>query len=97
MSQVSWRASDELVERVRTAARQRGSSLNEFMTAVLDAATDPDLAGDEAARVRERLAAAGLLTAPAPRTGRPDPAEVAAARGRAGRGKSLSEIVSADR
>jgi hypothetical protein len=97
MSQVSWRATDELVDRVRTAARQRGRSLNEFMTAVLDAATDPDLAGDDAARVRERLAAAGLLIQPAPRAGRPDAAEVAAARGRAGRGRPLSDIVSADR
>ena len=97
MSQVSWRAPDELVDRVRTAARQQGRSLNEFMTSVLDAATDPDLAGDEAARVRERLAAAGLLTRPTPRAGRPDAAEVAAARVRAGRGTRLSDIVSAGR
>jgi hypothetical protein len=97
MSQVSWRAPDELVDRVRTAARQRGSSLNEFMTSVLDAATNPDLAGDEAARVRERLAAAGLLAQPTPRAGRPDAAAVAAARVRAGRGRPLSEIVSAGR
>ncbi len=67
------------------------------MTSVLDAATDPDLAGDEADRVRERLAAAGLLIQPRPRPGRPDAAEVAAARSRAGRGTPLSEIVSAGR
>lgn len=97
MSQVSWRAPDELVDRVRAAARQHGTSVNEFMTAVLDAATDPDLAGDEAVRVRERLAAAGLLARPAPRSGRPAAAEVAAARERAGRGTPLSDIVSAGR
>jgi hypothetical protein len=97
MSQVSWRAPDDLVDRVRTAARQQGRSLNEFMTCVLDAATDPDLAGDEASRVRERLAAAGLLAKPTPRAARPDAAEVAAARARAGRGRVLSDIVSAER
>ena len=97
MTQVSWRAPDELVHRVRAAARQRGRSLNEFMTSVLDAATDPDLAGDEAERMRERLAAAGLLARPEPRAGRPDPAEVAAARVRAGRGRRLSDFVSTGR
>ncbi len=58
---MTWRAPDELVARVRRAANQRGSSINEFVTRVLDAATDPELTDDESLRVRERLAAAGLL------------------------------------
>jgi hypothetical protein len=97
MTEVSWRASGELVERVRIAAKQRGRSVNDFMTSVLDAATNPYLAGSEAERVRERIAAAGLLVEPRPRSSRPDPAQVAAARGRAGQGTPLSDIVAAGR
>lgn len=55
--QITWRADDELVERVRAAAGTSGRSVDEFVTRVLDATTDPDLAGTEAQRVRERLAA----------------------------------------
>lgn len=97
MTQVSWRAPDELVERVRVAAKQRGRSVNDFMSSVLDAATNPALAGSEAERVRERIAAAGLLAETRPRPGRPDPAQVAAARGRAGQGTPLSDIVTTGR
>jgi hypothetical protein len=97
MTQVSWRAQEELVERCRAEARQRGRSLNEFMTSVLDAATNPDLAGSEAERVRGRLAAAGLLVQAPSRPDRPDPAKVAAARSRAGQGAALSDVVSAGR
>ena len=61
MAQVSWRADDELVERVRQVASWSGRSLNEYLTVVLSAATDPELAGSEADAVRERLALAGLL------------------------------------
>lgn len=61
MSQVMWRAPDELVARVREVARRTNTSMNEFMTRVLDAATNPDVAGDEVTRIRERLARAGLL------------------------------------
>ncbi|HEX4357668.1 MAG TPA: type II toxin-antitoxin system VapC family toxin [Pseudonocardia sp.] len=61
MAQVTWRASDELIDRVRAVAGSSGYSMNEFVTRVLDAATDPDLAGGEAARIRERLERAGLL------------------------------------
>lgn len=93
MGQVTWRASDELLDRVRRAAANDGRSMNEYVTSVLDAATDPDLAGDEAAVLRERLARAGLLAPPGPRRRRPDADEVARARSRAGRGTSLAELV----
>lgn len=97
MSQVMWRAPDELVARVREVARRTNTSMNEFMTRVLDAATNPDVAGDEVTRIRERLARAGLLAdvgVPRPPV---DPAAFDAARTRAGRGSSLVDLVAADR
>jgi hypothetical protein len=92
--QVTWRASDELVDRVRAAAATQGRSLNEYLTKLAEAATDPDLAGDEASRTRERLARAGLLAPPAPPRPRPDPDAVSAARAAAGKGTPLSDLVS---
>ncbi|AIJ21064.1 hypothetical protein [Amycolatopsis methanolica] len=98
MSQVSWRAADELVHRVRQAAAQRGESMNEFITRVLDAATDPDLAGDENARLRERLRRAGLLWEPETPTTRPDPAAVtAAARRAAASGPLAADLIREER
>jgi len=96
MAQMTWRTLDELLERVRRQARDRGRSLNEWVTAVLSAAADPSLTGDDAQRVRERLAAAGLLDTPqspsrVPR--RPDDAELARARAAAGQGTPLSALV----
>jgi hypothetical protein len=97
MAQVTWRAPDELVDRVKRAAAERGRSVNDYLSTVLDAATDPSFAGDEAAVLRERLARAGLLApSHAPRQ-RPPADQVAKARARAGRGTSLSEIVSQQR
>ncbi|HEY0573008.1 MAG TPA: transcriptional regulator [Pseudonocardia sp.] len=101
MAQVTWRASDELVERVRAVAGRGGYSMNEFVTRVLDAATDPAVAGDEAARIRERLERAGLLATPlvdgpAPRP-RADPEALRAARRRAGQGTPLADLIAADR
>ncbi|MGH3916702.1 MAG: transcriptional regulator [Pseudonocardiaceae bacterium] len=93
MSQVTWRAPQEIVERVRRAADQRGSSLNEFMTRVLDAATDPELTDDESLRVRERLAAAGLLASLGPPRPRPADDDLARARHRAGQGHQLADLV----
>lgn len=93
MAQLTVRTDDALVDRVRTAARERGWSMNEYVTAVLSAATDPDLAGDAAAATRERLARAGLLAGTgAPRT-RPEPDRVTAARAEAGHGTPLATLV----
>lgn len=97
MGQVTWRASDELVERVRQAAAARARSVNDYVSAVLDAATDPAFAGDEAAILRERLARAGLLAPTGSARRRPPAGQVSRARSRAGRGTPLSDIVSGDR
>lgn len=94
MGQVTWRADDALVDRVRRAAREHQSSINSYLTKVLDAATDPELAGSEAERLRARLDAAGLLARPRPVDGpAPDPDHVERARRRAGEGTPLSELV----
>lgn len=97
MAQISWRVSDELAARVRTAATQQGRSVNDFLTRVLDAATDASLEDDEARRVRERLAQAGLLVPPGRPRSRPDPEAFATARKAAGRGMPLSDLVRDDR
>jgi len=97
MGQLSWRASDQLLERVRDAAAQAGWSMNEYVTRVLDAATDPENAADETERIRERLSRAGLLAPPGSPRRRPARAQVARARRAAGSGTPLAQIVSDDR
>lgn len=93
MAQVTWRAPDELVDRVRMAAAAQHRSLNDYLTQLARAATDPELAGDDAMRTRERLERAGLLvTAGHPRR-RPPAREVAAARAAAGQGTPLADLV----
>lgn len=95
---MTWRVSDELLEQVRRHAVRHGRSLNDWVTTVMAAATDPAYAADEAAQVRERLARAGLLELPsagAPR--RPAASRVAAARARAGTGRQLSDLVNDER
>lgn len=95
MAQMTWRAPDELLERVRRQAVAQGRSLNEWVTTILDAASDPATAGGEAQRVRERLVRAGLLESSAPAiVRRPTPAALERARAAAGRGANLSELVS---
>lgn len=93
MTQVTWRAPEELVARVRRAAEQHGRSLNEFVSRVLDAATDPELTDDESLRIRERLAAAGLLAPTGPPRPRPAEEDLAHARRRAGQGHPLADLV----
>ena len=90
MEQMTWRASADLIERVRRAAHRQHRSMNDYVTAVLDAATDPSLAGDEAERLRERLDLAGLLAEPGERRRRPPREAAASARRRAGTGTALS-------
>jgi hypothetical protein len=97
MTQVTWRAPDELVERVRQAASREGRSLNDYLTRLARAATDPDLAGSDVERLRERLALAGLLAPPGSPRRRPDPAATARARREAGRGTPLSDLVAEER
>ena len=83
---------------MKQAAAASGKSLNAWATAVLTAAVDPNLAGDEAQRVRERLARAGLLmVVPERNLKRPRAVAVAQARALAGRGRPLADLVSDDR
>lgn len=97
MSQVTWRAPDALVERVRHAAARDGFSLNEYLTRLAIAATDPELAESDVERLRERLARAGLLASDGDARQRPDAATVARARRKAGRGTPLSDLVAEGR
>lgn len=98
MAQISLRISDELAEDLKSEARGRKLSLNGYLTMVLDAAVDPDMAGDEAERLRERFRRAGLLEEwPAPRGGRPPKQDVEAARQLAGQGTALSELITEGR
>lgn len=97
-SQITVRAHAELVDRVKAASSQAGRSMNDYVTAVLDAATDPSLAGSLAESVRDRLQRAGLLVDPAHPGGEAPPQMVdaerlAAARRRAGRGTPLAHLV----
>lgn len=98
MGQVTWRADDDLIDRAKDVAAEQGRSLNDYLTTVVDAATDPATASDEAQQIRERLARAGLLgSPPPPPPRRPDPDQVAAARRQAGAGRPLEHFVSEGR
>jgi hypothetical protein len=98
MAQVSWRADDSLVDRVRQAARRRDRSLNAYMTLVLSAATDPQFAGSEADSIRDRLALAGLLDeSGGTRPRRPGEQAVIDAGRRAAAGTPLDELISSGR
>lgn len=98
MPQLTLRIDDRLADDLKTHAAKAGRSVNSWASQVLQAAVDPDLAGSDAERSRERLARAGLLVIPPPRPGRrPDAKRVAHARRAAGRGTSLSELVTEDR
>lgn len=97
MAQVTWRAPDELVERVRAVATADGRSMNDYLTRVMRALTDPDLADDGMARIRERLARAGLLAGSGLPRQRPPADQVEAARRAAGSGVPLSRFVRDDR
>lgn len=95
MAQLTIRADEELIRRIKQSAANLGRSMNEYVTSVLDAATDPDLADTAAERLRERLDRAGLLTAPSRMSARRPSAEaVAAAAARAATGRPVSDFIS---
>jgi|SRR5699024_826994 len=98
MAQLTIRANDDLVRRVRRAAEEQGLSMNAYVSHVLNVATDPEYAVSSFERVSERFRAAGLL---AERSEQGDvplrPERVASARKAAGRGTPLSEIVASER
>ncbi|MCK9250622.1 MAG: hypothetical protein M0P31_16795 [Solirubrobacteraceae bacterium] len=93
MKQVTLRLDDDLARGVAGAAAERGTSVNAFAAAVLAAAVDPDLAGDEAERIRARLRARGLLASPPSTAIAVDPDALVTARAAAGRGRPLSAFV----
>ena len=99
MAQLTIRTDDRLVEQVRRAAAARSQSMNEFVAHVLDVATNPESATTADDRIRERLAAAGLLapTTPRPASSRPPRDAVRRARKRAGAGTPLADLVSSGR
>jgi hypothetical protein len=96
--QLTIRADEDLVERVKRTAAAEGRSMNEWANLVFRAATDPDASGTDIDRIRERLRHAGLLSEHAPLPGRaPDPDLVRAAGRRARGGTPLSDYVSEGR
>ncbi|MFA5775744.1 MAG: hypothetical protein WC864_10275 [Ilumatobacteraceae bacterium] len=98
MGQVSWRADDKLVARVKRVAGTHRMSMNEYLTHVLDVATDPSRASSAEQQLRERLMSAGLLVIPKPLgRSRPTRAEVKAAGERAIQGTPMSDLVSEGR
>lgn len=99
MAQLTIRTDEGLVEQVRRAAAAQGQSMNEFVSHVLDVVTNPDAATTADDRIRERLAAAGLLAAatPRPASSRPPRDAVRQARKRAGAGTPLADLVSSGR
>jgi hypothetical protein len=97
MAWKTWRTLDELLERVRRQAQQRGRSFRHWMTTGLSA-TDPALSGDEPQQVRERLAAADLLGPVEPvEHRRPPEADVARARAAVRQGTPVSHLVAEGR
>lgn len=98
MQQVTWRADKELVTRVKMRAQEQQVSMNEFLTRIAQAATDPSTSSSAVEEIRTRLKLAGLLSDfRAPDVEPPDEEEVSAARKRAGQGTPLSELVRANR
>lgn len=91
--QMSLRLDDSLAEDVRAHAARAGMSVNGWIALVLGAAVDPELAGSEAERTRERLARAGLLVTSAEAARPPDPRKVERARKAAGTGTPLGSLV----
>lgn len=72
--------------------------MNEFVTSILDAATNPEMAGSDADRLRSRLLQAGLLATPGRLdTQAPARERVRSAGRRAASGKALAEFVAEGR
>lgn len=99
MAQLTIRVSEELAAQLKNASAASGRSVNGWVAAVLTAAVDPETATDEANRVRERLARAGILAAsePGPTRRRPDADAFARARAAAGQGRPIADFVSEGR
>lgn len=99
MRQFSVRLSDEHGAAVQRLAAARRRSVNQTFADLVAAATDPMHAGGELAELRERLGRAGLVldVSALPDAPAPEERELDDARAAAGRGTSLSELVSEGR
>ena len=62
MQQITWRADDELVARIKMSAQDQRISMNEYLTRIAQAATDPSLSSNAIEEIRSRLRLAGLLS-----------------------------------
>lgn len=94
MAQVTWRASEQLVERVQRLAQADGVSMNEFLTRVMTLVSDVDETQSAATQLRARLRACGLLAEPsAAAPARPAEDSLRTARAAAAQGTPLSEVV----
>ena len=60
---MTWRAPADLIDGSAVPPVEH-RSMNDYVTAVLDAATNPRLAGSQAERLRERLDQAGCWPSP---------------------------------
>jgi plasmid stability protein len=99
IAQLTLRLDDDLARHLKAKAAEDGRSVNALVVAGLRALVDPDWAGDEADRLRERFRRAGILSEPGPplHRRRQDPEVLARARAAAGNGKPLSDYVSEGR
>ncbi len=97
MRQMTIRVPEGLLKQVKSAAGLGGRSVNAWVTAVLSAAVNPDLADDEMERVRERLVRAGLVAPSGDRRMRPSRAAVLRARAAAGRRGGTEGVVAQGR
>lgn len=99
VEQFSVRLSDEHGRAVRRLAAARGASINQTFEDLVAAATDPALADDDRAALRERLARGGLVfdLTSLPDVAAPSEDEVARARAAAGRGTPLADLISEGR
>lgn len=98
VAQLTLRVEDDLADGLRAFAEREGKSVNAVASNALRALIDPDAAGSETDRYRERLRRMGLLAEPALKAGpRPDPHELAEAARQAAKGKMLSDIILEDR
>jgi predicted transcriptional regulator len=97
-AQLTLRVDERLARHLKQVAAERGLSVNAFAEQALAAAVDPDAAGSEIERHRERLARAGLLGVPQPVDFEPpSEEELEEARRAAGRGTSLSDLIVQER
>jgi len=99
MRQLTLRMPDQLADDLKAAAGREERSVNALAVEVLTAAVDPEAAGDEFERHRERLRRAGLLLEwePDRTVAPPSEEEIARARAAMGGGPMLSDLVSEGR